>query len=97
MANLRMRDETLDAGTRYERARLAVTACRLRHEDGDVDALRSLADSVDWRALDRPEMLRLRRIKNVLTLLRPMSDVLPVDGAVHRELSAWLALIPALP
>ncbi|MEU4149931.1 hypothetical protein [Streptomyces sp. NPDC026659] len=55
------------------------------------------AEAVDWRALPRLEMLRLRRIKNVLTLLRPMRDVLPVDDPIHRELSEWLALLPGLP
>ncbi|MEU6239849.1 hypothetical protein [Streptomyces sp. NPDC047024] len=55
------------------------------------------AEAVDWRTLTRPEMLRLRRIKNALTLLRPTSDVLPVDEPIHRELSEWLALISGLP
>ncbi|MEU6385697.1 hypothetical protein ABZ847_19310 [Streptomyces bauhiniae] len=55
------------------------------------------AEAVDWRALPREGMLRLRRVKNLLTPLRGIVDALRPDDPLRPELSAWLALIPELP
>ncbi|MEV5545520.1 hypothetical protein AB0L35_05165 [Streptomyces sp. NPDC052309] len=61
----------------------------------DRDAV--AVDTLDWRDLPPPEMLRLRRIKNLLTPLRGLTDVLAADDPLRRELTEWLALVPELP
>lgn len=50
-----------------------------------------------WRSLAPQEILRLRHIKNLLTLLRPIVDFLPVSARQHQQVSEWLQLIPRLP
>ncbi|QLH20466.1 hypothetical protein [Streptomyces sp. Rer75] len=49
-----------------------------------------------WHRLTMPEILHMRRIKNILTPLQEVLDYLG-KGAVRDDLSAWLALIPKLP
>ncbi|MFJ3661083.1 hypothetical protein ACIPPM_11525 [Streptomyces sp. NPDC090119] len=55
------------------------------------------AEADGWREFPRERMLRLRHVKNVLTPLREIVDVLPLDDPLRPELSAWVALIPDLP
>ncbi|AIR98139.1 hypothetical protein [Streptomyces glaucescens] len=53
--------------------------------------------AVLWRSLPPQEMLRLRRVKNLLTPLRGVESLIPPGDPLHRELSAWLSVIPDLP
>ncbi|WP_329011337.1 hypothetical protein [Streptomyces sp. NBC_01601] len=55
------------------------------------------AEAAARQELPRDGMLRLRRVKNLLTPLRSIMDTLGPDDPVRLELSAWLALIPELP
>ncbi|MGO4424381.1 hypothetical protein AB4Z54_38235, partial [Streptomyces sp. MCAF7] len=49
-----------------------------------------------WHRLPVPDMLFLRRIKNIL---KPLMEVVGYleEGLLRDDLSAWLALIPRLP
>jgi hypothetical protein len=51
----------------------------------------------EWRTASREEMLRLRRIKNLLTPLVPIRAHLEGDTPDLREIRTWLALHPRLP
>ncbi|MEU3748544.1 MULTISPECIES: hypothetical protein [Streptomyces] len=51
----------------------------------------------DWRSAPRDRMLRLRRIKNMLTPLLPLHALLKETTPVFQETQAWLKLIPHLP
>ncbi|GGX19880.1 hypothetical protein GCM10010297_46330 [Streptomyces malachitofuscus] len=55
------------------------------------------AATAEWRSLSKSEILRLRRIKNLLTRLRPIADCIPREAPQHQQLSEWLQLIPRLP
>ncbi|MEV5317392.1 hypothetical protein AB0K92_06890 [Streptomyces sp. NPDC052687] len=55
------------------------------------------AEAAHWRSLPPQEMLRLRRVKNLLTPLRGVESLIPPQDPLHRELSAWLSVIPDLP
>jgi hypothetical protein len=54
-------------------------------------------EAVQWQSLSPQEMLRLRRVKNLLTPLRDVESLFPPGDPLHRELSAWLSVIPDLP
>ncbi|MFE7585621.1 hypothetical protein ACFU5Y_29100 [Streptomyces gardneri] len=60
-----------------------------------LEATERLAE--DWRAGSRERMLRLRRIKNMLTPLLPLHALLKETTPVFEETQAWLKLIPHLP
>ncbi|GGV32981.1 hypothetical protein GCM10010293_34930 [Streptomyces griseoflavus] len=64
----------------------------IRESRDDVDAITD-----EWTSLPRKEILRLRRIKNLLTLLRPIIDLIPSEAPQHHQLTEWLPLIPRLP
>ncbi|MEE1766327.1 hypothetical protein [Streptomyces sp. SP18BB07] len=55
------------------------------------------AQTTDWHTRPVPEILHLRRIKNMLTPLRDLEGVIPVNDPARDELSAWLPLIHDLP
>lgn len=55
------------------------------------------AQATNWHTRPVPEILRLRRIKNMLTPLRDLAGVIPMDDPTRNELSAWLPLILDLP
>lgn len=50
-----------------------------------------------WRSASRERMLRLRRIKNMLTPLLPLRALLEGDDLALQEARAWLELLPRLP
>ncbi|MFG3347655.1 hypothetical protein ACGF1Z_21615 [Streptomyces sp. NPDC048018] len=50
-----------------------------------------------WQTKPREEILQLRRIKNVLSPLLQIKDVLSRDEKVAPDIHEWLALIPQLP
>ncbi|MFI1847773.1 hypothetical protein [Streptomyces sp. NPDC020480] len=50
----------------------------------------------DWPRLPVPDILSLRRIKNIMKPLCEVTEYLD-EGSLRDDLSAWLALIPALP
>ncbi|MCX4981975.1 hypothetical protein [Streptomyces sp. NBC_00572] len=55
-----------------------------------------------WRTAPREQMLQLRRIKNMLTPLLLLQDLLEDgkpegDGPASRQVRAWLELVPKLP
>ncbi|MFE5731794.1 hypothetical protein ACFQ7A_12935 [Streptomyces sp. NPDC056528] len=54
-----------------------------------------LADG--WQALPREQMLRLRRIKNLLSALHPVLPLLEDEDFSPEDLPAWLELAPRLP
>ncbi|MEV5341473.1 hypothetical protein AB0K93_23790 [Streptomyces sp. NPDC052676] len=54
-------------------------------------------EAAQWRSLPPQEMVRLRRVKNLLTPLRGVESLIPPGHPLHRELSAWLSVIPDLP
>ncbi|PVC67676.1 hypothetical protein [Streptomyces sp. CS081A] len=54
-----------------------------------------LADG--WRTLPREQMLRLRRIKNMLSALHPVLPLLEDGSPAAADLRAWLELVPRLP
>ncbi|MEV6249653.1 hypothetical protein AB0M38_26140 [Streptomyces sp. NPDC051742] len=52
----------------------------------------------EWRSLPREQMLRLRRIKNMLNALMPLRALLEGDDdPALRDVRAWLELVPRLP
>ncbi|AVH96587.1 hypothetical protein C5L38_17185 [Streptomyces sp. WAC00288] len=54
-----------------------------------------LADG--WQSLPREQMLRLRRIKNMLSALHPVLPLLEDGTPAAADLRAWLELVPRLP
>ncbi|MDV5146881.1 hypothetical protein R1T08_22485 [Streptomyces sp. SBC-4] len=67
----------------------------LRNLGVSLEAAERLAE--DWRSAPRERMLRLRRIKNMLTPLLPLHSLLKEGDPVFQETRAWLKLIPHLP
>ncbi|MEU0374681.1 hypothetical protein ABZ070_31615 [Streptomyces sp. NPDC006283] len=59
-----------------------------------ADALRLAAE---YRRAPGPQMLHLRRIKNMLTPLAVIQDMLQEDDPTQRDITEWLPLIPELP
>ncbi|MGW0703713.1 hypothetical protein ACWD0A_31280 [Streptomyces sp. NPDC002867] len=53
--------------------------------------------AMDWPALEKSQMLHLRRIKNVLTPVREIESLLDVDDPLLQEITAWILLQPKLP
>lgn len=52
----------------------------------------------EWQSLPREQMLRLRRIKNMLTALLPLRALLEGDDdPALRDIRPWLELVPRLP
>lgn len=51
----------------------------------------------EWRTLPREMILRLRMIKNVLTPLLLLQELLGGDAPTTRSIRAWLELVPKLP
>ncbi|MFI6419406.1 hypothetical protein ACIBG6_18690 [Streptomyces sp. NPDC050842] len=67
----------------------------LRNLGVSLEAAERLAE--DWRSTPRERMLRLRRIKNMLTPLLPLHALLKEGDPVFQEARAWMKLIPHLP
>jgi hypothetical protein len=64
----------------------------------DLSLAEAAGMSSDWRSLARGEILRLRRIKNRLTPMALIRDVLmDCDEAAGLHLGEWFALLPQLP
>lgn len=63
------------------------------HESRDDVA----AATAEWRSLSKQEILRLRRIKNLLKLLQPIIDFIPREAPQFQQLTEWLQIIPRLP
>ncbi|WP_448321232.1 hypothetical protein [Streptomyces sp. CO7] len=55
------------------------------------------AAAADWRTLPPAEMLRLRRVKNMLNAARRVEQHLPTGSPVRNAARRWLALFPDLP
>ncbi|MFE1584637.1 hypothetical protein ACFW6Q_02950 [Streptomyces sp. NPDC058737] len=53
--------------------------------------------AIDWRTSDRAEMLKLRRVKNLLNPLKQVVHLMDADDSVKYRVEEWLALIPRLP
>lgn len=51
----------------------------------------------NWRALEPARMLRLRRIKNMLTLLKGIETCVNADDPFRQKAEAWISLLPDLP
>ncbi|KOX23752.1 MULTISPECIES: hypothetical protein [unclassified Streptomyces] len=70
-----------------------------------ADVVRNLSMSLEtaarlageWQALPREQVLRLRRVKNLLSTLRPVLPLLEDGDSSVEELRAWLELAPRLP
>ncbi|MEV3989799.1 hypothetical protein AB0J57_12935 [Streptomyces sp. NPDC049837] len=60
-----------------------------------IDEVTRLAG--EWRTAPREQALLLRRLKNMLTPLVHIQDLVNPDDAVRHEITPWLALIPKLP
>ncbi|MEU7534190.1 hypothetical protein AB0B30_08705 [Streptomyces narbonensis] len=60
-----------------------------------LEAAERLAE--DWRSAPGEQMLRLRRIKNMLTPLLPLQALLKKGGPAFQETRDWMKLIPDLP
>jgi hypothetical protein len=58
------------------------------------DALRLAAE---YRRAPGPQMLHLRRIKNMLTPMAVIQDLLHEDDPIQQGISEWLPLLPKLP
>ncbi|MEU0664683.1 hypothetical protein ABZ508_01180 [Streptomyces lavendulocolor] len=67
----------------------------LKNIGSSIDEVARLA--TDWRSLQREEMLYLRRLKNILTPLTEIADLLNPADSIHDEIAPWLALRPRLP
>lgn len=50
-----------------------------------------------WRGAPREQVLDLRRIKNMLTPLAAIQDLLHTDDPIQQDVAAWLTLVPRLP
>lgn len=59
-----------------------------------TDALRLAAE---YRRTPGPQMLHLRRIKNMLTPLAVIQDLLRAEDPTQRDIMEWLPVIPELP
>ncbi len=53
--------------------------------------------AIDWRTSDRAEILKLRRVKNLLNPLKQVVHLLDANDSVKYQVEEWLALIPRLP
>ncbi|MFI2368405.1 hypothetical protein [Streptomyces sp. NPDC018833] len=51
----------------------------------------------EWGGAPREQVLHLRRIKNMLTPLAAIQDLLQEEDPIQRDITGWLALIPVLP
>ncbi|MGA5124072.1 hypothetical protein ACPCAG_12245 [Streptomyces pseudogriseolus] len=68
-------------------------------------AFREIGESLDevvtaaeaWKSLPRQRILRLRRIKNLLTLLSPIKYFIECEAPERKQLSEWLQIVPRLP
>ncbi|MER5479423.1 hypothetical protein ABT026_20990 [Streptomyces sp. NPDC002734] len=54
-------------------------------------------ETSQWRELPRAEILRLRRIKNMLTAAQGVEQHLPSGSPAREAAEKWLALLPDLP
>jgi hypothetical protein len=64
-----------------------------------IDLTRAEAQHLasEFRRTPGSQMLHLRRIKNMLTPLAVIQDLLQEDDPTQRNIMEWLALIPELP
>ncbi|CAM5472179.1 hypothetical protein [Streptomyces narbonensis] len=67
----------------------------LRNLEVSLEVAERLAE--DWRSAPGDRILRLRRIKNMLTPLLPLQAVLKKGGPAFQEARDWMRLIPDLP
>ncbi|MDQ1010168.1 hypothetical protein QFZ82_004653 [Streptomyces sp. V4I23] len=51
----------------------------------------------EWRGAPREQVLHLRRIKNMLTPLAAIHDLLHEEDPIQEDITEWLSLIPRLP
>ncbi|NWF27958.1 hypothetical protein HW130_17075 [Streptomyces sp. PKU-EA00015] len=51
----------------------------------------------EWRGAPREQVLHLRRIKNMLTPLAGIQDLLREEDPIQQDITEWLTLIPRLP
>ncbi|MBT2527017.1 hypothetical protein J7E91_16695 [Streptomyces sp. ISL-99] len=63
--------------------------------DSELDSVAFSASR--WREAGRAEMLRLRRIKNLLQSLVEIKEFLDPGDPLCRKVATWLELIPSLP
>ncbi|WP_189482599.1 hypothetical protein [Streptomyces pseudogriseolus] len=50
-----------------------------------------------WSSLTKQEILRLRRIKNLLNILAPIMQFIPQEAPEYQALSQWLQIVPRRP
>ncbi|MEV6318648.1 hypothetical protein [Streptomyces sp. NPDC051776] len=71
--------------------------CRRVIEALGPDRTEASRAAARWRQAERAEILRLRRIKNVLTPLTYVVGELEEHDPLRAEVDGWLALLPHLP
>ncbi|MEV6393621.1 hypothetical protein AB0M39_02380 [Streptomyces sp. NPDC051907] len=83
--------------SQLDEVRQPAALCAYVVENIDMTRDESGRDSAQWRTASRPQVLQLRRIKNMFTPLTPISEQLSADDPVRQDIEAWLTLLPRLP